>query len=496
MNIGKGTRSPTIKKDHTMDMKIGAAYIRVSSDDQLEYSPDSQLKVIRDYAAREGYVIPDEFIFREKDGISGKRADKRPAFRLMIATAKAENPPFESIFVWKYSRFARNQEEAIMYKNLLKKRGISVQSISEPSSDSPFSSLIERIIEWMDEYYLINLSGEVRRGMTEKASRGEVMGTAPFGYTCKDKTFIENEHADTVRYIFQEYLSGKTMRQLAADLGDKGVRTRRGNLPDNRFVKYILQNPVYIGKIRWSTEGRAHYSRDNYTGENVMIIDGNHKPIIDMDTWNKVQDKLKGSSREVKYIRKNPVWTLKGLLRCDTCGSTLTQINTASPAYQCHKYAKGQCPTSHSITAKKADALVISALEKIISEQMFTFAPKVPRKGAIVHEWDKLILSEENKLERAKNALLDGAFTSAEYIAIKNTVNDNIAKLRAGKDAEEKANRIVVDIPAYTKKVASVLDVIKSPDIDGEAKNAALRSVIDHITFNKALGTFDIFFSP
>ena len=154
-----------------MSINIGAAYIRVSSDDQLEYSPESQLKAIRDHAKRAGYLIPDEYIFKD-DGISGRSASRRPGFRLMIATAKeGKTPPFSAIFVWKFSRFARNQEEAIMYKNLLRRRGVDVISISEPSTDSPFSSLIERIIEWMDEYYLINLAGEVRRGMTEKRRR-------------------------------------------------------------------------------------------------------------------------------------------------------------------------------------------------------------------------------------------------------------------------------------------------------------------------------------
>ena len=52
-------------------LQIGAAYIRVSSDDQLEYSPESQLKLIREYAKREGYMIPDEYVYQD-DGISGK----------------------------------------------------------------------------------------------------------------------------------------------------------------------------------------------------------------------------------------------------------------------------------------------------------------------------------------------------------------------------------------------------------------------------------------
>ena len=70
-----------------IDLKVAAAYIRVSTDNQTELSPDSQIKVVRQYAKQHGYIIPNEFIFRD-DGISGRRADKRPQFNEMIATAK------------------------------------------------------------------------------------------------------------------------------------------------------------------------------------------------------------------------------------------------------------------------------------------------------------------------------------------------------------------------------------------------------------------------
>ena len=148
-------------------MKIAAAYIRVSTDDQLEYSPDSQIKLIRDYARKNNYIIPAEFIFID-EGISGKTAHKRPEFNRMIAIAKQEDDSFDAILVWKYSRFARNQEESIVYKKMLKKSKVDVISVSEPIADDAFGSLIERIIEWMDEYYVIRLSDEVKRGMSEK----------------------------------------------------------------------------------------------------------------------------------------------------------------------------------------------------------------------------------------------------------------------------------------------------------------------------------------
>ena len=130
-------------------MKIAAAYIRVSTDDQTELSPDSQIKNIREYAKSHDMIVPNEYIFRD-DGISGRTTAKRPEFNRMIATAKQKTKPFECILVWKFSRFARNREDAVVYKSMLKKLGIDVVSISEPVGDDKMSVLIEAMIEAMD----------------------------------------------------------------------------------------------------------------------------------------------------------------------------------------------------------------------------------------------------------------------------------------------------------------------------------------------------------
>ena len=151
-----------------MSLKYAYGYIRVSTHDQEEISPDSQEHLLRDYAAKNNIVILK--IFTDL-GISGRKADKRPGFQEMIGLAKGPDHPVDCILVWKFSRFARNQEESIVYKSLLKKQhNVDVISISEPLADGPFGSLIERIIEWMDEYYSIRLSGEVFRGMKENAT--------------------------------------------------------------------------------------------------------------------------------------------------------------------------------------------------------------------------------------------------------------------------------------------------------------------------------------
>ena len=270
-------------------MKIAAAYLRVSTERQDEYSLDSQLKLIRDYAAKNDYIVPDEFIFVD-DGISGRSAKKRTQFQNMVGWAKEKDRPFEAILVWKFSRFARNQEESIVYKSMLSRCGVSVVSISEPLAEGPFGSLIERILEWMDEFYSIRLSGEVKRGMAEKVSRGEPVTIPSFGYDIVGKTYVPNAHAETVRRIYADFLSGKGITAIARELGLEGVRTRRGNKPENRWVQYILENPVYIGKLRWSSDGKANYSR-GCASSSAFLADGDHEHIVDLDTWQAVQDK-------------------------------------------------------------------------------------------------------------------------------------------------------------------------------------------------------------
>ena len=98
----------------------GALYIRVSTDKQEELSPDAQKRLLLDYAKKHKVLIKEKHIFIE-NGISARNARKRPEFLKMIALAKSKPTPFQTILVWKFSRFARNQEESIVYKSVLKK---------------------------------------------------------------------------------------------------------------------------------------------------------------------------------------------------------------------------------------------------------------------------------------------------------------------------------------------------------------------------------------
>ena len=471
-------------------MKTAAAYVRVSTERQDEYSLDSQLKLIRSYAAAHDMDVPQEFVFVE-DGVSGRSAKKRPSFQRMIALAKDKAHPFDTILVWKYSRFARNQEESIVYKSMLSRLGVEVVSISEPLSDDPFGSLIERIIEWMDEFYSIRLSGEVKRGMAEKVSRAEIVTVPPFGYDVRGKTYVPNAHADTVRRIFSDFLAGKGLVTIAQELNAAGVRTRRGSPPSNRWLRYILRNPVYIGKIRWSKDGKIDYTHDADAGsDSAILIDGGFESLIDEATFASVRKKLARRAADLPRTRHDqPVdWMLKGLVRCSSCGSTLVYTALSCPSMQCHKYAHGACAVSHSLSIRKANAAVIAELENCAASNRFPLAPQIAKKSN-GPDFDRLIAVEEVKLRRVADAYEAGIDTLEEYARKKALLQKSIDDLRAQQAAAEAAAAASQISPAdMRRKVLDTLEIIRSPTATEAAKNTALRDRLRAQTVRNSIG--------
>ncbi len=476
--------------------KTAAAYIRVSDERQDEYSPDSQLKRIREYCKANGYELPEEYIFYD-DGISGKSVKHRDQFRELIALAKDKDRPIDAILVWKFSRFARNQEESIVYKSLLQKIGVTVVSISEPLPDGPFGSLVERIIEWMDEYYLIRLSGEVKRGMLEKASRGQPVCAPAFGYDLKDDMYTPNDQAPIVRDVFESFVRGEGIRKIARRLGDAGVRTRFGNLPDNRWVEYMLNNPTYIGKIRWSTDGRTASAR-RYDDPNIVIFDGKHEPIVSKELWDSAQALLtERKTKYAKYARKEQApssFPLRSLFRCSACGATLIQSTAKNPGLQCHNYSRGICDISHSITQKKAEAALAEALEDSLRTLSFHVTPTaeiVSSPGNV--EIERNIAAEKRRLQRAKDAYQNGVDTLEEYAENKKKITQRIRDLESQLNPEPPAP---VSLEKYAARVRNALKLLKDPSVKPDVKNKALLEILEKVIFRANTRTIDLYFRP
>lgn len=479
--------APLASAGGVAEIKIAAAYIRVSTDDQIEYSPEAQIVEIRKYAAAHGFIIPDAFVFAD-EGLSGKKTVKRDSFNKMIGIAKKKPKPFEAILLWKFSRFARNREDSIVYKSMLRKQlGIDVISVSEPVGDDKMSIIIEAMIEAMDEYYSINLAEEVRRGMSEKARRGELQSTPSFGYTVKDNRLIPLEkEAALVRTMFQRYLAGDGFVQIAKWLNAMGVLTHRGNQFENRTVEYILRNPVYIGKLRWNPTGRSHRNFDN---DDIILSDADHEPLIDMDTWDAVQAAIRTQKAKLKYHAR-PTYDrkdwLSGIVRCANCGTTLI---FAKPHYfKCNNYVRGSCKFSQHV---KVDVLHEAVLDRLRAD----FQTGALASFKVLHhtdgsgdELETLKQRQQNlkrKKDRLREAFLNGADTVEEYAEMKALLAQEEAEIMTRIAALQSDDSSSDMQSILRQKISECLSILEAPDTSLEQKYEAANSIIESCTFNK-----------
>lgn len=473
--------------------------MRVSTDKQEELSPDAQKRLITDYCRKNNIEIRDENIFIE-NGISGKKAEKRPLFQQMIALAKSGEHPFDMILVWKFSRFARNQEESIVYKTMLRRAGVEVVSISEPSIDGPFGSLIERIIEWMDEYYSIRLSGEVMRGMTEKALRGGYQSAAPMGYRMNKSVGIPEIYepeAEIIRLIFDTFInSGRSCLEIARMLNGIGCRTRRGSPFERRSVMYILQNPFYCGTVRWNRQSRE--TRAQKDPSEWITAPGVHTPIISKEDFEYVQKIIALRARPRKSRETSGIkhW-LSGIVKCSDCGRSLV-ANAAwkgRPAsFQCGGYNKGLCPHSHFIKTDALERAVYQGLERLIPSQRLVFE-RIQSKNAPDSAllFQKLSAQTDEKERRIRQAYLDGIDTPDEYRENKAALAKERSQIE--KLIKESGDNVIDGTSAkMPAEVRGVYEIITDDSLGKLIRSNAIRSIVDRCVYDKENDSLEIYF--
>ncbi len=478
-------------------MKTAAVYIRVSTDEQTELSPVSQLETVRAWAGKNDYFIPDECIFVD-EGISGRSAARRPRFNVMIALAKSADRPFDTILVWKFSRFARNQEESIVYKAMLSRAGVDVISVSEPTVDGPFGSLIERIIEWMDEYYSIRLAGEVKRSMTVNARKGVRQTAPPFGYKkgpAEGGPFMvpDESEAEIVREVFRQYLAGLPVWQIVQWCNDRGVLTHRGGRIENRTVMYWLQNPVYIGLNRWTPSGRI---RRDFANPDIVLTPGDHESLISEQDFEAVRQRIAEASAKHRP-KSRPSFELKdwagGVVRCADCGSTLV---FQKPCYFiCNGYAKGSCKHRNMIRIEDLHEAIIDRLRSDLSvsaEMSFSVHRSDDtgsRLTALCRESEQLA----KRLDRIRDSYAAGVDTLEDYRRFKADIDAR----RAAVDGElddllSRSEDVAETRHAMQSAIRAALELIESDDATKEQKNAALREITDACTWRRSTSTLSI----
>ena len=200
-------------------------YARFSSHSQTEQSIEGQLKECYDFAKRNDYNVITEYIDRALTGTT----DKRPEFLRMIEDSKKK--AFKYVLVYQLDRFARNRYDSATYKAKLKKNGVRVLSAKENITEDASGILVEGVLESMAEYYSVELSQKIKRGIEVSASKCQFFGgSVPLGYKVNEQKdfIIDEDTAPIVRKLFEMFVAGYNYADLIRYLNERGIPTSTG----------------------------------------------------------------------------------------------------------------------------------------------------------------------------------------------------------------------------------------------------------------------------
>ena len=329
-----------------------AEYLRYSSDNQNDATISAQDRIVKAYAEQEDYTIVAKYV---DEAESATTSDNRDDFLRMLSDAK--KGMFDYIIVWQFSRFARNKEESVIYKAMLRKVGVRVISATEKTDDTPSGKLLEGMLEVLNQYFSDNLSVEVRKGKKENVLTGKhAGGSLPFGIYKEEETglFKINEtQAKSIRLIFELYLQGYGCRRIASILQEKGHKPPKGDDWNGGSVRQMLNNEAYIGLYNY-TLGKGTSAEETFKLDNV------YPPIIDDKTWALSRKIKKDKNNAPKRSERNRLYILTGKTVCGCCGKNYVGYSSGRRDANGNKYYYYKCngkvdKSKHATSCKNKD---------------------------------------------------------------------------------------------------------------------------------------------
>ena len=486
-----------------------AVYLRYSSDLQDgENSITSQLSHAENYAARNNGSVAKVY----DDWSISATKDTRPAFLQMIEDALSDNPPFDHILIWKFSRFARNMIDSAKYKLMLRQRGIRVISITEQVSDDAAGRLVERVIEVIDEFQAETISDNVKRGMRELAQRGFFLGSqAPIGYKIKphpdgDKTrkkLAPDPPRDEIpRLAFHLALNSYSILQITKMLNDRGYRSSKGKKFTRSTVHDILRNEHYTGYIVFGVKNKDG-------SPPVRSREQAHPQIVSPGDFAQVQQML--HERAPSKIHPRTAASehlLNELCRCGLCDNKIVAKSAKGGEYYyltCltrYHHGKSACPLQpYPCNINEPiilDAILLTILttenvKDLVETVKLTAKPLYERQIAQIANIDdqcaRLDRRENNLLDEVENGRFDPEKLDARIAAIREQVDELTAK-RADIVAQIGDDATILDDPDLIIQYAADLRTyLQSATVKGA--NAFLRSFIKTIRFSPGYATIE-----
>ena len=377
------------------------------------------------------------------------KAGKRVEFQRMIGMC--EHKQIDLIITKSVSRFARNVKEALEYVRKLKLLGIGVQFEKEgiytlALGDEMLLNTFSAIAQEESKA----ISQNQRLSIVKRMERGEyVDSNAPYGFRLQDKkieTF--DQEADVVRYIFLQYLSGWSTGEIARDLTDKGIRTRLGKEQwRSTKISYILSNERYVGDCRYQKTYRdciVPFKQSKNRGqEDMFYASGTHNPIIDRETFEKVQALLQNRKERFSKSEQQNIYPLTSRIRCSECGSYYhRRVRNGTIKWVCAKHNTDThaCPSGYYSEERIYDGFITMVnklrfgeeriLDHVIAK-LETAAARYKRNNASAGKMSRSIAELNAKLAMLEQLRSKGYLAIEVYQSQARDIQKQISTLKA-----------------------------------------------------------------
>ena len=475
-----------------------AIYLRKSRAEEhmsLEETLGRHLAALTAYAEKYGFLVEEADIYKEV--VSGESLFARPEMlRLMEAVSAGQ---YEAVLCMDMQRLGRGgmYDQGFILDTF---KGSETLIVTPDRIYDLTKELDEEAAEMQtflsrSEYRMI--TKRLRRGTLQSVQNGAYMANAPFGYkkvrVNKLPTLeIVPEEAECVRQIFQLYADGNGCTRIEQAINAMGFHGRRGSRFNRNTVRLILDNPVYIGKIRWdktstikSGIGPDRTKKVIYnTADKIQIIDGHHPPIIDQALWDTVQARRK--SRYFYVDNKHVASPLAGMVHCSKCGRLMNmQGKNKGVPYLL-------CPTKGCSAGAKfsfVEQAVLRQMQDMVKDLELEAArqspPDVSRLQTALSKMQAHLEKLEERRNRLYGLLEDGTYTRAVFSERMQVLVQEETSLHDTISALESEIRVALS-RNQEKQLAQLNTVLEQyQDAPLPGKKALLQSIIADIQYTK-----------
>ena len=493
-------------------MKV-AIYARYSSDNQRDASITDQLRICREFAARQGWTVAQEFT---DHAISGATL-LRSGFQALMRDAL--NRRFDVVLSESLDRFSRDQEDTAGLFKRLTFAGVNIVTLAE----GDITHLHIGFKGTMNALFLKDLADKTHRGLRGRVEGGKSAGGLCYGYrvvkslnggtVTTGEREIEPAEAAIVERIFREFVAGVAPKAIARRLNQDGIpgpfegtwnpSTIHGN---SKRGTGILNNELYVGRLIWN---RLRYVKNPDTGKRISRLNPQAEwitkeipslRIVSDELWNAAKDRQSATRRTITRagnigFARRPQYLFSGLSKCGVCGAGF--IMAGRNRLACFgAREKGTCSNRLTIRRDEVEARVLKALQdQLLNQELFEeFCEEFTREMNRLRMEHRASLSaaerEIERIEIRRKKLIEMVMNGVAPSEVRDEMNANAArreelkaKLEAVADPPPLLHPKMAGI--YRAKVTELARALQDPDSRSEATEA-LRGLVDAIVLTPA----------